>query len=95
VKSRTPLFTLALALVGILVVAVGLVALGSRESHAFPSAESYLPSGASAFAELLRESGYQVVIDHNASPKIQKGDLVVAFVPTASLSNSFITSEAD
>ena len=86
---------MAIALVGILIVSTALVALGSRESRAFPSADSYLPSGSSAFAELLRQSHYKVVIDHNSTPKTEPGDLVVAFDITAPAAESIISSEAD
>lgn len=94
-KSRSPLVTAALALMGVLVVSMGLVALGTRESRAFPSAESYLPSGSAAFAELLRQSGYKVVVEHRVKPQLQRGDLVIAFNLSAPIGRSLISSEAN
>lgn len=94
-KNRSPLITVAIALVGILIVSIGLIALGQKESRTYPSAQSYRPSGSSAFAELLRESGYKVVIDQYSKPHLQAGEVVVAFVPTAPTGTSVITSEAD
>jgi len=81
-KNRSPLITVALALVGLLLVAMGLIALGSKETKAFPSANSFEPSGASAFAELLRRSGYRVEIDTLPVPKLRPGDLAIAFYTT-------------
>ena len=78
-KSRSPLITLAIALTGVILIALGMMALGQHESESFPSAHSYLPSGTAAMEELFRRSGYQVVVDQRATPKLQPGDLAVAF----------------
>jgi hypothetical protein len=78
-KGRSPLLTIAIALTGVLLIAIGMIALGQHESESFPSAHSYLPSGTAALEELFRRSGYTVVVDQKASPKLQPGDLAVAF----------------
>jgi hypothetical protein len=78
-KARSPLITIAIALTGVLIIAVGMIALGEHESESYPSAQSYLPSGTAALGELFRRSGYQVVVDTGATPSLQKGDLAVAF----------------
>lgn len=78
-KARNPLITIALALAGVLLIATGMIALGRHESVMYPSATSYLPSGASAFQELLKRSGYQVVVDTSSTPKLRPGDMAVAF----------------
>ena len=92
-KSRSPLITVALAMVGILLVSIGLIALGSRENRSFPSAESFLPSGTSAFAELLRREHYNVVVDHRGRPALKSGDLVIAFSDTGV--TNLLTSDAN
>jgi hypothetical protein len=93
-KIRSPLVTIALALTGVLIIAAALIALGSQERRTFPSANSFLPSGSSAFQELLRRSGYTVVVDQNTRPKLQPGDLAVAFYTNAP-TNINITAEQD
>lgn len=94
-KKRSPLITVGIALIGILVVSVGLILLGSKDTRAFPSADSYLPSGTAAFADLLRRSGYQVVVDHEAKPHLRAGDVVIAFDPSLSKASNAFASEED
>jgi hypothetical protein len=94
VKGRSPVWTAGLALLGILVIAVGIIALGTRETEPFPSAQSYLPSGSSALMELFRRSGYKVVVDQNTEPNLQPGDVAVAFFPITPLtSKSFFNMD--
>jgi hypothetical protein len=95
VKVRSPIITVGVALVGILILSIGLIALGSKESQAFPSVDSYLPSGASAFADVLRQSHYNVAVDARTKPLLQKNDVVIAFVPVVQNGPSFTKSEAD
>lgn len=88
-KNRSPIWTVALALLGLLGIAVGMIALGKRDDETFPSASSYGPSGASALQELVRRSGYTVVVDHSTSPALKKGDVAIAFYPTISSTDTF------
>jgi len=92
-KARSPLITVGVAFIGILIVSVGMIILGSKESRAFPSADSYLPSGTSAFAELLRRNHYQVVVDHHPKPALRPGDTVIAFDPSITQAMSAVTAE--
>ena len=78
-KARSPLWTIAIALTGVLLISIGMIALGTHETESFPSAHSYLPSGTAALEELFRKSGYQVVVDNTTAPVLDKGDLAVAF----------------
>ena len=78
-KRFGPLVAIALAMVGILFIASALLALGHAETGTRPEADSYSPSGAAAFADLLRRNGYDVRIDRTSYPALQPTDLVVAF----------------
>lgn len=78
-KTRSPLWTVAIALSGLLVITVGLMALGEHESETNPAAASNSPSGVSALQELFRRSGYKVAVDYRTKPQLQKGDIAVAF----------------
>lgn len=53
-------WSLALALIGLLAVSAVTLTLGQRETISNPDATSTGPSGAAAFAELLRRQGYEV-----------------------------------
>ncbi len=94
-KARSPLWTIAIALTGVLLISVGMIALGTHETESFPSAHSYLPSGTAALEELFRKSGYQVVVDNTAAPVLNKGDLAIAFYPMADPSVPTPTGSGD
>ncbi len=69
---------LAWVLLGILALAAVLISLGRREAITDPRADNFGPSGLSAFAELLKSNGYQVVSTDRSLPKLSDGDIVVA-----------------
>jgi hypothetical protein len=74
--------TVAWVLLGLLLIAMGILALGQRERRANPSALSYAPSGTSAFVELLRKNGYSVRITRAPQPTFAEDELPVAFYVT-------------
>src|SRR4051812_13048895 len=89
-KSRyAGLPTFVWMLLGLLAISAALLSLGQRDDHTHPATDSFGPSGASAFAELLRQNGYRVRIDQRPRPKIERNELAVAFdvVDRASLSS--------
>ena len=70
-----PVFT---ALLLILVVSMFMFLIARTEDVAAPSASSSFPSGLGAFAELLRQDGYTVVLDRSEKPYLNSGDLAIA-----------------
>lgn len=76
-KSGLPV--IAWVLVGLIVVAAGLITLGRQDQNADPETQSYSPSGVSAFAEMLRKSGVAVAITEDPKPKLGPDDVAVAF----------------
>jgi hypothetical protein len=74
-KGLLPKF--AYALLAILLVAGLLLTLGQRETKAYPSANSYAPSGLHALRELLETNGVATHLDRLESPRLRKGDLAV------------------
>ncbi|CAN5536685.1 hypothetical protein BH11ARM2_BH11ARM2_30580 [soil metagenome] len=64
---------------GLLLAAVGGQYLSRLDDRAEPKADSVRPSGAAAFAELLRHEGYAVRIDQSPSPRIRAGEVAVVF----------------
>ncbi|HZH97555.1 MAG TPA: hypothetical protein VEX38_01175, partial [Fimbriimonadaceae bacterium] len=78
-KSSRGLPLIAYILLGLLALSFALLSLGRRESVAEPSADSYGPSGASAFAELLRKQGHRVRVSTRKNPELLSSDLVIAF----------------
>jgi hypothetical protein len=77
--KRTGLPTAAWVLTGLLVIAAGLISLGQQDQTAFPAVKSFGPSGISAFAELLRKSGYRVSTNQESRPRLDRNDIAVAF----------------
>ncbi|HSI72103.1 MAG TPA: hypothetical protein VK934_02915 [Fimbriimonas sp.] len=70
-----------IAWVGLAILAIAgmMLSLGRRETSALPAADSFAPSGASAFFEMLKRQGYAVEISRDVRPKLKPNDLVVAF----------------
>jgi hypothetical protein len=66
-------------MLGLLAVGMILLTLGKRQNETLPSAVSYGPSGAGAFAELLRREGYDVRIERSIPPRLRQTDAAVAF----------------
>ncbi|MBX7134575.1 MAG: hypothetical protein K1X67_18050 [Fimbriimonadaceae bacterium] len=77
VKSGLP--TLVWALLGLLVAASVLFLFARDDTKSLPSAESTLPSGTAAFAEILRRDGFIVSIEPYKRPKLPPDALVIAF----------------
>ena len=80
IARKVGIYRIALALVGILGISAALLSLGDSDSQASPSLASYNPSGASAFAELLRQSGYRVSSSYSTRPYLGSGDLAISFI---------------
>lgn len=76
-KLRT-LGVLVGALIVLMVGAAAMLVVGDDTGQAFPSANSYNPSGLKGFAELLQQDGYQVAVDTDVRPRLKPGDLVIA-----------------
>lgn len=75
-----PRFTiLALLLGALLAVSAFLQSYGAKDTESKPSIASDKPSGTSALASLLRASGFEVVHERKAKPKLRKEDLLVTF----------------
>jgi hypothetical protein len=66
-------------LLGLLGLSAFLLSLGQRDIEANPTTISYGPSGTSALAQLLRERGHPIRVDRRAKPKLETGDLALAF----------------
>jgi len=75
---KRSVLNLAWLLLGILAISAALIALGRRDAVSDPRADSFHPSGLSAFAGLLRANGYEVASTTSPLPKLSKGDVVVA-----------------
>jgi len=73
------LLSVAWVLLGLLAVSAFVISTGNRSAQVSPTVSSYAPSGTSALADFLRMRGYQVVVDGHAKPKLQKGDVAIAF----------------
>jgi len=56
-----------------------LLQLADYGNKAYPSAYSYLPSGASAYAELLKRLGYEVEISRSPHPKLGPKDIAIVY----------------
>jgi len=67
------------ALLGLLVLSAIAITTGRQEDDAFPAADRYAASGASAAAELLRRMGVEVAIDRRSEPKLRPDDIAVVF----------------
>jgi hypothetical protein len=66
-------------LLGLLGIASALLSLGQRDDKTNPAANSYGPSGTSAFAELLKRNGYDVRVDRRPRPRLAPDEVAVAF----------------
>lgn len=77
--NKSYLTTIAWILLGLLGLSALSITLGSKDNKAYPSVESYAPSGSAAFAELLRRNGYSVTAERKALPNFQANDVVVLF----------------
>ncbi len=65
-------------MLGLLVLATGLLLIGRSDSRANPSISNYGPSGLAAWAELLRRDGYQVRLERDPTPRFKEGEVVFA-----------------
>jgi len=66
-------------LFGLLALSGAVISLGQRETTTRPAADSFAPSGTSAFVSLLEKRGYKVRIDRWQNPRLSAGDLAIAF----------------
>lgn len=57
-----------------------LLVFGRDRDAGLPSADSIRPSGAAAFAELLRRRGYRVRVNYEAEPRLEAGEVAFAFI---------------
>ncbi len=71
--------SLGWVLLGLLVVAGMLLSAGRNETAADPRANSFAPSGTAALFSLLSSRGYKVKIDRSPHPKLETGDVAIAF----------------
>jgi hypothetical protein len=79
--SRTSgLPVLAWVLLGLLILGAMAIGLNRQEGEGVPTTDSHAPQGVSAFAEVLRRMGYQVVADRSSRPRLEEGDVAVAFL---------------
>ncbi len=69
----------AWALLGLLVLAGVVLSLGKNQTQTDPQPDSYAPSGAAAFVQLLREAGYRVTITSSSAPALPARGAVVGF----------------
>ena len=76
--SRFGIPVYAWGLLGLLVLATGLLLVGRSDQTANPSISNYGPSGLAAWAELLRRDGYRVRIEADPTPRFKRGDVVFA-----------------
>lgn len=76
---KTALPIIGWCLLGMLVIAAGLLSAGRKELVAYPAADSYSPSGTAALFSLLSARGYRVSIDRSPRPDVGPGDVAVAF----------------
>ncbi len=90
---RVGIYRIALGLVGLLGIAAALISLGSKSTEAEPSMTSFAPSGAAAFAELLRRSGHNVVASNSTVPNLLPGDLAIAFVIDGRSGDNFLGAD--
>lgn len=66
-------------LLGLLGLSAFMLSLGQRDIEANPTTVSYAPSGTSALAQLLKSQGYRIRVDRRPRPKLETGDLALAF----------------
>ncbi len=83
-RSVSILPRLAASLALILIVASILILMGEREVRTNPSATSTKESGMAAVVELLRRSGYRVVIDRSTRPRLRPGSVPIFPRPLSS-----------
>jgi hypothetical protein len=69
----------AWVLLGLLAVAAFGLSLGRPEVMATPAADSFMPSGTRAFAELLKAQGYEVSISRSTLPRLRPDDVALAY----------------
>lgn len=84
-KGKIAPTTVAYWMILILVFAAASISLGKREANSNPTITSFSPSGTAAFAELLKQEGFTVVLSRSARPAFRPDDLAIAF----SLDNEF------
>ena len=77
--KRSGLPIIAWILLGLLGISAFVISLGQQDSDTSPEASSYSPSGLSAFRQILIQAGYQVIVTQAARPKLQTGDVAIAF----------------
>lgn len=70
----------AWVLLALLLVSTVIFLFGRSDAATKPGAESTLPSGTAAFAELLRRNGFKVEIEFNPRPVPPSGALAIAYV---------------
>ncbi|HLK16142.1 MAG TPA: hypothetical protein VKT78_15160 [Fimbriimonadaceae bacterium] len=80
-KSGSSLVRLAWVFLGLLLIGSVAFELGRPNTEEQPYASSFDPSGAAAFAELLRQDGYSVQIDTAIPASISPDRFALAFVP--------------
>lgn len=80
-KRRLTRIRVITLIAGLLILWVGastIALFGQEGSKAFPSIANTKPSGAAAFAELLRRDGYTVKLDRDQRPRLNPEDVAIA-----------------
>ena len=85
-KGGSAIVRVAWILLGLLAIGSAAFELGRPKTTEEPFATSFDPSGAAAFAELLRQDGYQVQIDALVPASIPADQLAIAFVKRGEIS---------
>lgn len=75
-------------LLGLLGLSAGLLSLGQTDDRSSPSANSYGPSGVSALAKLLEESGYSVRVSNDGDFRPDRDETAILLPVTGSKSST-------
>ena len=86
-KSGSTVVRMAWILLGLLAVGSAAFELGRPKTNEQPYASSFDPSGAAAFAEMLRQDGYQVQISTLLPASLRSNVLAISFVQREEISS--------
>lgn len=83
-NRRLDLYTVGWALIGLLLLGVLTLTTATASDRVDGNPYSYNRGGSAAMVELLRASGYTVVVDPSLNPDLRPNDLAIAFDDTES-----------